>query len=109
LDEEFTVNILEQITPEYQIKRHKNNSLKYWYAAASLFLVISASIIFKNEIIKEKQPVLIAETDTYEDPEKAFEETKRALLLISSKLNGTSEYASEFSKFEKSQSTLKQN
>ena len=43
------------------------------------------------------------------NPEKAFEETKRALLLISSRLNQTNEYTSQFSKFEESQKNLKKN
>ena len=109
LGDAFDEEILRQIEPGKRIGKQKNNKLKYFYMAASLALVISLSIIFKNEINKQSQPIQVAEIDTYDDPEKAFEETKRALQLISSKLNQSAEYASEFSKFEKSQNTLKQN
>ena len=109
LDDGFDEEILSQI----RTKEHNNNerkyNLKYWYIAATLALVISAGIIFKNEFTKVAQPINLVEIDTYDDPQKAFEETKRALLLISSKLNQTNEYASEFAKFEQSQQTVKQN
>ena len=81
---------------------------KYWYIAASLILLLSLSIIFKNRIFESKVSQQIVMVDTYEDPEKAFEETKKALLLISSMLNQGSEYAAEFSKFEQSQKQVKQ-
>ncbi len=109
LGEEFDDEILDLIDTENNELKPKKSILTYWYIAASLVLVISASIIFKNEFTKSKKPIQVAQVDTYDDPEKAFEETKRALLLISSKLNRTTEYASEFSKFEESQKTLKQN
>ena len=65
--------------------------------------------IFKNEFIKVNTVENVVEMDTYEDPEKAFEETKRALLHLSSKLNQSSVYATQFSKFEEHQNNLKQN
>jgi len=109
LNEAFDNEILDLIHEKNNALKPKKNMLTYWYIAASLVLVISASIIFRNEIIKVEKPINVVQTDTYDDPEKAFEETKRALLLISSRLNQTNEYTSQFSKFEESQKNLKKN
>ena len=109
LNDEFDDEILKLIDTNNQSRKSKNRAIKYWYIAASLALVISVSIIFNNEFINVNKVENVVEVDTYEDPEKAFEETKRALLLLSSKLNQSSVYAIQFSKFEKSQNNLKQN
>jgi hypothetical protein len=109
LDHRFDDEILKLIVTNKQSRKLKNNVIKYWYIAASLALVISVSIIFNNEYIKVNKVENVVEMDTYEDPEKAFEETKRTLLLLSSKLNQSGVYAIQFSKFEESQNNLKQN
>jgi len=109
LDDQFDEELLSIINEEKSIETRKKNSLKYWSIAASIAFVISAGIIFRNDFIKVEPQVSIVEIDTYNDPEKAFEETKRALQLISSKLNQSDAYASQFSKFEQSQENLKQN
>ena len=109
LNDEFDNEILDLIHEKNNALKPKKNILTYWYIAASLVLVISASIIFRNEIFKVEKPINVVQIDTYDDPAKAFEETKRALLLISSRLNQTNEYTSQFSKFEESQKNLKKN
>lgn len=108
LGEEFDTEISNLIQYDNKEKKHKNFSVKYWYIAASFVLIASVSIIFKNEILKVESPTQVVEMDTYQDPEKALEETKKALLFISSKLNQSNEYAMQFSKFEQNQNTLKQ-
>lgn len=109
LDDRFDDEILKLIDKNKQSRKLKNNVIKYWYVAASLALVISVSIIFKDKFIKVNKVENVVEMDTYKDPDKAFEETKRALLLLSSKLNQSSVYAAQFSKFEEHQNNLKQN
>lgn len=111
LGSDFDAMVLGQIEGESKPAPGRSKVLRYWYLAASLALLLSVGILFRNEINKENPAPQNAsvEVDTYEDPELAFEETKQALLLISAKLNGSSEYASEFAKFEKGQNTLKQN
>lgn len=108
LGEEFDTEISNLILYDNNEKKHKNFSVKYWYIAASFVLIASVSIIFKNEILKVESPTQVVEMDTYQDPEKALEETKKVLLFISSKLNQSNEYAMQFSKFEQNQNTLKQ-
>jgi len=109
LGEDFDNEVLDIIGREKNKSGLKIIAIKYWYVAASLAILISASIIFKNNIFRIDNQSQIVKTDTYEDPEKAFEETKKALLFISSRLNQSGEYAAEFSKFEQNQNHLKQN
>lgn len=81
---------------------------KYWLVAASLVLVLALGILYQSVIVKNEpvsQPVV---ADTFEDPERAFEETKKALLFISSRLNESNEYAAQLSKFQEGQEIIKQ-
>lgn len=109
LDNGFDEKIINQINAHDKIKKPKRIALKYWYAAASLALIISVSIIFNQRFINVDKVENIVKVDTYGDTKKAFEETKRALLMISSKLNQSGEYATQFSKFDESQKNLNQN
>lgn len=109
LNEEFDEELLKMINKKQNETRQKTITLKYWYVAASLALIISASIIFNEEMFNDTISDQIVTVDTFEDPREAFEETKRALLFISSKLNQGNEVATQFSKFEQSQKILKQN
>lgn len=109
LDDGFDEKILNQIDIHENSKKPKRIAIKYWYAAASLALIISISIIFNQRFINVDKVENVVKVDTYEDPGKAFEETKRALLMISSRLNQSGEYASQFSKFDESQKNLNQN
>jgi len=109
LTDDFDEEVLKIIGQNKNEPRPKVFAIKYWYIAASLVLIFSLSIIFRNSIFKVDDQPQVVQTDTFEDPEKAFEETKRALLFISARLNQSSEYAAEFSKFEQNQNHLKQN
>ena len=107
LGEDFDDDVLNNIGQKSNEPKQKVFPIKYWYIAASLALIVSVSIIFKNRIFKADAPQQVVHVDTFDDPEKAFEETKKALLFISSRLNHGSAYAAEFSKFEQNQNHLK--
>ena len=110
LDKSFDEAILNKINQNSSASRLKVNSFSYWLVAASLALILSIGVILKNEIFKtETPPPIIVQADTFDDPEKAFEETKKALLFLSSKLNESSEYTNQLSKFDESQEILKKN
>ncbi len=109
LDDGFDEEILSQIDVHENSKKPKRIEIKYWYAAASLAMIISISIIFNQRFINVDKLENVVKVDTYEDPGKAFEETKRALLMISSRLNQSGEYAAQFSKFDESQKNLNKN
>lgn len=109
LGKDFDNHILEEIGDSTSRANTKSVFMRYWYVAASFLVLISIGIIFKNAFIKEVPPVQVAQVDTYDDPQKAFEETKKALLFLSSKLNESSDYTSQISKFQKTQEIIKQN
>ena len=103
-DDEFMEMVRQKDSRTRQIKVNK-----YWMAAAAVAAILSIGIIF-NQGSFTSSPAETAElVDTYEDPQQAFEETKKALMFLSAKLNQGSDYAAEFSKFEASQKQLKQN
>jgi len=82
LDESFDDELLKAISR----KEGKQVKVSRWYEpylklAAVLILLIVASFAVTTYLNKQEMPVEVA--DTYENPEDAFEETKKALLLIS--------------------------
>ncbi|MDZ7608661.1 MAG: hypothetical protein U5K79_24445 [Cyclobacteriaceae bacterium] len=106
---DFDEKIMSLISEKEPVPQKKNVILRYWYLAASFALLLGLGYSFRDVIIPAKQPITIAEADTWEDPQKAFEETKKALMMLSSNLNKSEEYAAEFSKFEQSQKNVKKN
>lgn len=108
LDASFDQEILEKLSNP-PTHRALYTSLSYWLVAASLALILSIGVIFRNEIFMTEAPPALVQADTFDDPAKAFEETKKALLFLSSKLNESSEYTSQLSKFDESQEILKKN
>jgi hypothetical protein len=101
--------IIGLIREKEPVLRKKNVILKYWYLAASFVLLIGLGYAFRDVLIPGKSQIEIAGEDTFEDPQKAFEETKKALLMLSSNLNKGENFVAQFSKFEQSQKILKQN
>ena len=78
-----------------------------WRVAAAIAVLFAASVMFKLAVNETGNPDESSIVDTYEDPEKALEETKKALLLVSAKLNKGNEYTVEFGRFSESQEKLK--
>ena len=64
-----------------------NNKLVYTYlrVAASIIIIIGSYFLIKNEWIDSKQNLQI--TDTYNNPELAYEQAKETLLYVSAMLN----------------------
>ncbi|MEQ8927723.1 MAG: hypothetical protein RLO81_18040 [Fulvivirga sp.] len=74
--------------------------------AAVILVVVVAGYFIQQEIKEKEQPYL---TDTFEDPEKAFEETKKALQLISKNFNKGRKQAKKLSTFNEAQERVKEN
>lgn len=111
-DRDFDSELISRIRNNQEAKRslfHKIN----WRIAAAVLVLFTAGILFmkrqmdSKEIITSSDPVVTE--DTFEDPLLAYEETKKALLLISSKLNKSNAYTAEFVKFSQLQENLKKN
>ena len=106
-DPEFELSILNTIQGA-EVRQSRRFSWMHWRVAAAVMLLIIGSITFKVGWISDNlQPDEVISADTYQDPEKALEETKKALLFISTQLNKGSAYTAEFSKFNESQEKLK--
>ena len=77
------------------------NSKRTWLSAAATIAVglITALLVFQES---KKDPFSI------EDPERALEETRRALMMIGSGLNEGQSYAMEITKINKAKEELKE-
>jgi hypothetical protein len=66
--------------------------------------VLVLAIWFVREEVREDQPQAIV--DTYEDPKMAFEETKKALLMISKSFGTAEEQAKKINLFNEAQEEI---
>jgi len=102
LDELFDEVIMGKIKLSGKISKwaiYRNN---YNLIAASIVIVmVSVLLIFGFQ--KEKVKPVAMEND----PRKAFEMTKQALMMISSRLNKGTEYTKEFSLFDQTKTKIK--
>jgi hypothetical protein len=63
--------------------------------AAGVVVLVTATYLVRNEIRKTTQEVV----DTYNDPKLAFEETKKALMMISKSFGTAKDKAKNLNKF----------
>ncbi|MGK7395442.1 MAG: hypothetical protein ACNS62_12775 [Candidatus Cyclobacteriaceae bacterium M3_2C_046] len=99
LDEKFDQDILEDLETEEKPIGRKAAMFdlnKVWKMAAVIALVIS--FVIGYQYLDQSNHPAVAELGTYEDPEAAYEETKKALLLISAQLNKGQQYAQEITR-----------
>lgn len=86
LDNLFDQEVIERIEG-LQEKPKKGKVAKLFYdvarAAAVVLVLITAGYFIKQEVVDTKENVQPYITDTFDDPQAAFEETKRALQMIS--------------------------
>lgn len=80
-----------------------------WLKIAAAFLLLFASIFVVYKLGKTADPgeKIADNTVTYEDPEIAYQETKKALLMISAKLNAPEKYTNEISKIDEASALFK--
>lgn len=69
-------------------------------------LLISFSVIYIFVPSRKSKPVASIETDTYKDPEQAYLETRKALLLISNHLNRGKNYIDEVGKLNRAEELI---
>jgi len=78
------------------------NKIPSWFsAAASLFVGIGIAIAVFLDAQKQKEYII-------EDPQEAYEITRKALLMVSSGLNKGTEYSSELQKINKAEKIIKE-
>lgn len=69
-------------------------------------LLITFSVIYFLVPNRKPQTVAFIETDTYDDPQRAYIETRKALLLISNHLNAGKDYIDEVGKINKAEELI---
>jgi hypothetical protein len=88
---------------EAKIGRFVYNTMRI---AAGLAVVFAATWFIRNEV-RETIPQEVV--DTYDDPELAFEETKKALLMISKSFGTAEEHARKINMFNEAQEEIQRN
>lgn len=95
--EDFDSTVLEQLEPKAKVVSLRSRFVKYAMGiAASLLLLLTVYPSMEEAINPQSR---MAMEDSYDTPEEAYEATKKALLLVSRKLNkGTSKAAAGLTK-----------
>ncbi|MCF6361369.1 MAG: hypothetical protein L3J29_11490 [Cyclobacteriaceae bacterium] len=112
LDKAFDHDLIEKL--KQQPKKGKERTLgqsfqNYMKVAAVIALVIATSFVFRMEIWQDDKPELFLVEDTFKTPEEAYAETKRALMLIASKMNHGKREVKKISILSKAESKIKGN
>src|SRR5690554_2075444 len=105
LDDDFDSAFWQKANVEHNDNRGLVFTLSAFmrYAAVGIILLGIGGVVW-NLAFKTDNKVEVAQTeftivDTYDDPEKAFEETKKALMYASQKLNQGKEPLGEIKRF----------
>ena len=101
-DISFDKLVLERVRPagEGKVKRLFYNSMRI---AAGLVVVMMAVWFIRNEV-RESTPQEMV--DTYDDPKLAFEETKKALMMISKSFGTAEQQAKKINMFNEAQEEI---
>ncbi len=96
LDEDFDFQIIDQINQSAE-KPFTMTIRWVWRIAAAIVVVVITTIFLIQ--LNKNQPDQVVMQDTFEDPETAYLETKKALLMVSRHLNKGEDVVSELSVF----------
>ena len=107
LDDDFDEALFRKIE-----KPKKQFSWQSWLSIAATILLLVVSAFWVQDILPDQveTPVSDSQTiekDTYEDPQLAYEQTREALLLISSMMNKGTQQVEKLEKFHEAQETVK--
>jgi hypothetical protein len=102
-DISFDGRVMEKIrtpAPKGQLVKLFYNSMRI---AAGVAVVMVATWFIRNEVRKSTPPEMV---DTYDDPKMAFEETKKALMMISKSFGTAEEHAKKINMFNEAQEEI---
>lgn len=102
-DVSFEHNVIKKLKrPKGQMRTLLFNTMRI---AAGIVVLIMAVWLVRMEV-REISPAEV--TDTYDDPKMAFEETKKALMMISRSFSTAEEQARKINLFNEAQKELQQ-
>ena len=106
MDEDFEASFMAKIESQKEGKIRPLIPVIFWKVAAVVLIGFSAYWLYQPMTeLEEPQPQLAT---LEEDPEKAFEVTKQALLLISTKLNKATTVDLPLEKFEETRAKIQE-
>ena len=110
-DPSFEERVLKEVKshqqPTIRVRKMEQSFQNYMKVAAAIVIVIATSFIFRMEVWKGDKPELLLAEDTYKNPEEAYAETKKALMLIASKMNSGKKEVEKISILSKAESKVK--
>ena len=106
LDATFEEELMHKISTEKQAITRRLIPALVWKVAAAVLIGLSTYFLYEPITVAEDTPQIAALEE--EDPEKAFEVTKQALLLISTKLNKASKVELPLNKFEETRTKIQE-
>lgn len=108
LGDDFDEQLLTRIiNPDLRPKRYSNILGYAWKIAAALIILLLAWVMAVK--IDNAQQIPIYAQDTFDDPQTAYLETKKALMMLSQQLNKGEEYINEISIFNEATKKIEQN
>jgi len=105
LSDNFDEKLLGQI--ENKKRTGKIRYLKIYYKVAAAVILILFIVTVHQRFIAVKEKATTIVQDTFDDPEKALEETKKALLLVSEKWNKGKTNISKLSEYNKAEKIIR--
>ena len=104
LNGEFDDRILGMLETK---KGRRQRLLGILYKVAAAVLLILSFVVINDRFIQVKDQAKQIVEDTFNDPEKALEETKKVLFFMSEKLNRGKEEITRLNKFRKAEEVVK--
>ena len=105
ISKDFDKKITRQFETGEKPAKQRFLSIFYKVAAAVIFILFFVTIHQRFIDVKDKAVTVVK--DTFDDPEKALEETKKALLLVSEKWNKGKSNISKLSEFNKAEKIIR--
>jgi len=101
----FDEKVIHQIQKAKRSPKQRYLSISYKVAAAVILLMFFVTIHQRFIAVRDKAVTVVK--DTFDDPEKALEETKKALLLVSEKWNKGKSNIDKLSEFNKAEKIIR--
>ncbi|MGC3943902.1 MAG: hypothetical protein QM762_05085 [Chryseolinea sp.] len=102
-DISFDRTLIDKVSGKPQEGRVRNLLFNSMRIAAGVVVVMAATWFIRNEI---RQSTPQEAVDTYDDPKLAFEETKKALMMISKSFGTAEEQAKKINLFNEAQEEI---